>query len=1337
MLRKNILFMVLLLGLALTARAQANKQIQLHHVNTKGYAVRVCYRDVNGIMWLGTTSGLLSLPQLQSRNPAAYQRSLGNVNMSIKKICGDQQGRLWIKTIYNDNYFYDPQHDRFVEDTPAMLAEKGASVSSEFYVFTDHDDNTWIWKENRLYWLAKDAAKAEMMAVGADEQLRNLCPVGTQLLALSQKSLLRLSPAKKWLIQAIALPTGYNVRDHLFVAKDETPWIWASGMVWKYDGGQWVAAFQADSDITGIAQDGDQRLWVSTQSNGIYICDRQGQVITHLTHNAVDSYSLLSNRVEMVSYEPVSRTMWIAYTKGGLSVFSNKDNHLLPHKIDDPSATGAVTDVLSFAPVKTRQGTWIGLEGRGVWLHDRQGDHQVVSDGSAVALYAGDAGDLWAGIYRHGLVHRTADGHEHLYLEGTSPYAITEDDQGHIFTALLGKGVWQLDPESGQATDTRLKRKYVFDLEYYQQRLYAASTEGLFVRDRQQQWTKVCDGHFHYLSIDSRGNIWLIGNEGSEGLTLLDADGHPVEVPDHLRKAPLKSIAIDKEGNVWTITPSELLMIKYQPNAKQPLQSTSFKVNSLAQQVFYNPHTTFVDADGMLWIGATTGYQGINTHLLRAQNKEQSAAKKLVVGAVSINDNLLSPAQAFNGRSLLDQDVLYTRELRLRYNENNLVIECFQPCDDQYVTDVFYYQLKGLSDAWHPIDGHAIILSNLPPGNYQLMTRTQSSDAYSLLTIRIAPPFWFSWWAYCLYALLLAAVIYGIVRYYRNHHAYQLQLRELQLQQEQQTQMNELKLRFFTNISHDLRTPLSLIIGPVEEMLKAFKTENGENPVENGELRAERYDMTQSLSKTSSENAQTRKANHTSQFSVFNSQLEIVHRNAQHLLSLVNQILDFRRLELGKEKLLLSYGDLVTLLRDVCDSFRLKAEKEHIRFSFTPCAEQVETMFDRDKTTKIMMNLLSNAFKFTNQEGSIAVRLDVADGKAIVSVADTGVGISDADKANLFDRFYQSSLGNRMSMGSGIGLHIVREYVNLQGGEITVTDNTDASHGSIFSFTLPLKKGDRQRPAMPAETETAAPKPEAETAEPEAGIPTLLIVDDNPDLLSYMGQSLRDSYRIVTATNGAEALGCLDKQDIDMIVSDVMMPEVDGIELCRRVKTNIETSHIPIVLLTAKAMTSDELAGLEAGADDYVTKPFSMDILRQRLHNLMDRSHQHHERFAKEIDIEPSEITVTSLDEQFIARAIEIVEKHIAEPDFTVEQLSDEIGVHRAQLYKKLVHLTGKTPQQFVRVIRLKRGRQLLEQSGLYVSEVAYKVGFNSPRIFSKYFKEEFGITPKEFSKQE
>ena len=1236
MIRKTFLLEVVLLWTSVCAFAA--ETIQFRHINTRGNTVKAICCDNGGIFWFGTSSGLYSLPQLESRNPNAYHRNFARVDVSINSIFCDKQGLLWLKSHSNDVYRYNPAHNEFTTGAEELFKEKGIDVKHDYFSVNNEVDQLWVLKEDALYWID----------IQSGRQLRR-----------------------------VELPEDFEGRGKIKVGSDGQVFLWQVSHLWQYDSNtaKWEPMKQLPSHVTEVAQDDRHRLWVSTQSTGVVIYDAKGHIEEHLLHAEWDGTSLQSNQVDLIFFEPWTATMWVAYNKGGLSVCRSGREKFLLNTIVDPAQQDSKTDVLTFAKTKDGQSMWIGLENRGVYQQDSLAVRNVIRQGTATALYTACDGSLWTGLYLKGLFHRGTGGRENLYFEGSSPYAITEDGKGHLFVALLSEGLWQLNLANGTVTDMQVGVRYVFDLEYHEGILYAATTEGFYMTDCVNGWKLIDKGNYRSIVIDRQGYIWLLGGEGWEGLTIFDPQKKIVETPFGLKSAPLKNMSIDEGGRVWIATPAELLMLKHHEDDTNQFERYSFNINPNGQDIFYNYQASAFDCNSILWLGTTAGYQCVDTKELLRQTEEKLSIKRLVMGALSINSTIVSPGEAFNGRQLLTKDIVFTHELDLNYTENNLVIECALPYDDGFETDTYFYQLSGHSDAWYPMDGMTIVLSNLPPGDYELLTRTQSSRQSLLTTIHIAPPLWQTWWAYTIYLLIMALAAFFMMRYFRNKQVYQSRLREMKLKQEQQEQMNMMKQRFFTNISHDLRTPLSLIITPVEELLKQKDL---------GEKR---------------------------------ENLEIVHRNAQHLLSLVGQILDFRRLESGNEQLHYSYGDIVMLERDVCDLFRLKAEKEKMVLDFVSAEKKIETLFDRDKMTKVMMNLLSNAFKFTPPGGYVRIRIEKSDGVVVTTVTDSGIGISDEDKAHVFERFYQSDGGTKASMGSGIGLHIVREYLQLQGGNIMVGDNPDGA-GTEFRFTIPLRK----------------PEDESGTQK-QSVLPLLLIVDDNKDMLTYMSKGLSTEYRVVTASNGAEALKALEHEDVDIIISDVMMPEMDGLEMCRHVKTNIETSHVPVVLLTAKTLTTDELEGLEAGADDYITKPFNMDILRQRVHKLLERSRVRHERFVKEIDIEPSEIAITSLDEQFIAKAISVVEAHISESDFGVEELSGEMGVHRAQLYKKLEHLTGKSPQQFIRILRLKRGKQLLEQSGMYVSEVAYQVGFNSPRIFSKYFKEEFGVTPKELAK--
>lgn len=1270
-------------------------------------------RDADGILWLATSSGLVSLPQMESRNPTAYQRDFTELSTSIEHIWPDSQGRLWMKTLNRDVIMYKPRSNEFLFDTSAYLKSMGVDVVKEFCILADLDGHCWAGKEHRIYTFTPDGKLQRVIQTGTDDgNVHGLFAQSPYLYALTQESLYYIRVSDGQVVRTRALPSGFSNIYFIYSDRYDNAWIRNFNQLVCYDyaADRWSPAIIFPSEISDVQPDVEGHLWVSTINNGIFICDGEGHVVHHLVHVAGDLGSLQSDRIGNLFYEKDSQTMWVTYRKGGLSVCNTRMSELLPRYITDGQGHNDATDILSFAQSADGSRIWAGLDGQGIYTRGvHQADwEQVLSDGSVSFLYYDKQQRLWAGLYQTGLLRLDADGRQTLYFPKCRPQAVAEDEQGCLFVALAGDGVWRLNPSTGVKVKTGLHADFALDLKYDKGCLYAATTAGFFKMDARGTWHKVCDGRFRSLTIDKEGCFWLLGNDGQEGLTLLGPDGQPTEVPDGLRRAPLRSMAIDPEGRIWITSSDELLMLRHSSQQGGKLEQHVYNINSERSHVYYNFHAIHIDGDNHLWLGSSTGYQCLSIPRLTGQKAEEGNSMPLVIGSVSINDNVLQPEHS-------GCDVVFLHQLDLQSDENNLMIECSPLYDEGFSSNTYYYQLEGLSDVWYPIKNQAIVLSNLAAGDYRLYTKTEAGEKNLLLSIHIAPPLWRTWWAYLLYVLLFALVVYATLRFYNNKRTYQLQLRRLQMEQEQQAQMNETKLRFFTNISHDLRTPLSLIIGPIEE------------------LKNVRIEELKSWEKLQSFNA-----------SILQPSLDMIHRNALHLLSLVNQILDFRRLEFGREKLVLSYGDLVPLLRDICASFQLKADKEHISMAFLPAAERIETMFDRDKMTKIMMNLLSNAFKFSSAQGSISVTLGVVDGQIAVSVADTGSGIPDADKPHIFDRFYQSEHdGMPLHMGSGIGLHIVREYVRLHGGDITVMDNPNAK-GTVFRFTIPLRKrelgGDGQEvrsERLPESSNQVQDYSFTSHSEPLTSKKSLLLVDDNQDLLSYMTQSLGSGYSILTATNGREALEQLKTNDIDMIVSDVMMPEIDGIELCRRVKTDIETSHIPVVLLTAKAMGSDELKGLEAGADDYITKPFSMDILRQRIHNLMERSQRQHQRFANEIDISPSEITVTSLDELFISKAIAIVEEHISEPSFGVEELSHEMAFHRVQLHKKLLHLTGKTPSLFIRLLRLKRGKQLLEQSGMYVSEVAYQVGFNSPRIFSKYFKEEFGITPKDyFTKQ-
>ena len=618
----------------------------------------------------------------------------------------------------------------------------------------------------------------------------------------------------------------------------------------------------------------------------------------------------------------------------------------------------------------------------------------------------------------------------------------------------------------------------------------------------------------------------------------------------------------------------------------------------------------------------------------------------------------------------------------------------------------YMYKLEGFNNDWLtlPVGVHNVTFTNLAPGKYVLRVKAINSDGYvgikeATLGIVVNPPFWMSWWAYLLYAAGLVVVLF-LARYRmlkREREKFHLQQIENEVAKNEE--INNMKFRFFTNVSHELRTPLTLIISPLEGMLK----------------------------ETTDELQSTR--------------LQLMYRNAQRLLHLVNQLLDFRKGEMSTHQLSLSEGDIISYVHSVCNSFLLMADKKHIQFSFFSGIDTFSMAFDADKVGKIVMNLLSNAFKFTPEGGRVTVMIEHVTGTPDtleIKIADTGIGISDVDKEHIFDRFYHK--GVEETTGNGIGLSLVRDFVTLHEGEVKVFDNIGT--GSVFVIQFPVKHVETQV-QLPEETgmsvgdeEDREMKEEVREETGRKDFPLLLVVDDNEDFRIFMRYSLELQYRVKLAVNGNEAWEMMQEELPDLVISDVMMPQMDGNELCRLIKQDKRTAHIPVILLTARQNTEAKLEGLQTGADDYVTKPFNMTILVLRIRKLIELS-RYHRVTQGMIDPAPSEIVITSLDEKLIEKAIKYVEDNMSRTELSVEELSRELGMSRVHLYKKLLQITGKTPIEFIRVIRLKRAAQLLRESQLHVSEVAFEVGFNNPKYFSRYFKDEFGVLPSVYQEKE
>jgi signal transduction histidine kinase/DNA-binding response OmpR family regulator len=644
------------------------------------------------------------------------------------------------------------------------------------------------------------------------------------------------------------------------------------------------------------------------------------------------------------------------------------------------------------------------------------------------------------------------------------------------------------------------------------------------------------------------------------------------------------------------------------------------------------------------------------------------------------------------------------------------------------------YTLEGFDEDWYTTgsDRRFVTYTNLDPGKYVFRVKGSNNDGVwnstgASVAITITPPFWKTWWAYILYALAISAAVVGAWRATLSRARTLDEMKLRRMESEKLQELDQLKSRFFANISHEFRTPLALILGPLEQSLAKVRDK------------------------------------------ALKQSLAIARRNAGRLLRLINQLLDLSKMETGSMKLEAREENLVPLLRRFVQTFESLAESKRITLRFHAPEDQVLVYIDRDKLEKIMSNLLSNALKFTPAGGIVDLTLTrttaiaepgmgggVSQGPRAdlveIEVSDTGTGIPPDQIDKVFDRFYQvDGIHIREQEGTGIGLALSKELVELHHGEIAVS--SAPGRGSRFTIRLPLGRehlsdselgnstGEYEiidHDTATAEVEGAEPSDTMVTAETPTGSEStkskVLIVEDNADMRHYIRSDLERDYSVQEAMDGDEGLQLARDQLPDLIISDVMMPGMDGFELCEHLKTDERTSHIPVVLLTAKAGQGDKLEGLETGADDYLTKPFDVRELRTRVRNLIDQRRRLRERFRRDVILDPKDITVTSMDERFLQRALDVIEAHMSEGDFGVAEFSQAVGMSRASLHNKLRALTGQPASDFIRTQRLIRAAQLLQKRFGNVTEVAFEVGFSNPSYFSECFKKQFGQSPSRYS---
>lgn len=1355
---KRYISIILILA---TMVGYAGETIKFRHITmTDGLSdnqINHITRDSQGFMWFSTAHGLNRYDGYSFKTFMHSNIDSDLPDIYIENVQEDASGMLWVRYSSTTYRCFDPKKEIFY-DADKILADRYGITEKASLVFIDHNKDLWIhndikgtihysFAENKCLsdYVPTNGASTGYKVTGFGEDRQGVLRIYGNGYLDHINSESHLIDYENDRLVSVNDDTKYY---SIYVDRDGDYWIWNLKGVkvfyphekrWDFMNADTTTPYRLSGNhVRSITNDQQGRVWIAIDHGGVNVIDKRSHTIQYLEHSEIDEYSLIQNSTYCL-YADINGGMWVGTFKRGISYYN--DNLFKLHTNHFPefyNIHGFIPDVSSIAE-NNNGDICLGVT-NGIITIDhatRQSRHLPIPASITsfphdviTCILADDNGKLWMGTYQSGLITYDKGNFSRHVLDTKNKdsranktiYSLARDTSGTIWIGTWGNGLWSYDPISKKITPCRNKdgiftNEYIASIclskdgntymatPYYVDVYHPATRRLEKITGNRRGDTKFANPQMSQVYEDSRGLLWL---STTKGLSIYDRRSDVIENPATLLNLNICGVTEDNDKTIWVSTTNGIYHIIVSSNGNSYNYDIQHycDLNRINNQQF-NLRAITKLSNGKIIMG---GSGGIST-LDPANPKYDTTAYKVRFTGLSLFNRNVMIDSLYQGNRILSQALSYTDKINLDYGQNIFSVTFSAMNYSRLEKTVYMYMLDGFDSNWTYTTNNKITYTNLGPGTYSLKVKTLSDDGFpsddtAELKIVIAPPFYRSWMAYIIYLLLLVGVVFLIRSYMRHNEEQKYKLLQVEQEAAQRQEIDNMKLRFFTNISHDLRTPLTLILTPLEYVM-------------------ERIDNTD-----------------------FRDKLTIAHNNALRLLDMVNQLLDFRKSDMTGHTLSAAGGDIVETIRTQCNNFAGYSEQRNINLTFFSPVKKLYMVFDEDKINKILMNLLSNAFKFTPEGGRVDVSLDIIPGSEDtqemleIKVADNGCGISDEHKAMIFERFYQvPRKDSRIASGSGVGLNLVKEFVTLHDGTIEVHDNI--GKGTVFVVKIPVTRVSADESdctaAEPAETVAIQVSDSSQPNDNELGNnnlggnntrPSILLVDDNDDFRMFMKDCLKHDYNIYEAADGAEAWKILPELQPDIIVSDVMMPEMDGNELCRHVKTDIRTSHILVILLTARAAKEHEQKGLEVGADDYITKPFNLNILTLRIKNLLQRRRDSHN---KPMDVSPSKINITSLDEKLINKAIRYVEDNLSRSDLSVEELSGELGMSRVHLYKKLLSITGKTPIEFIRILRLKRAAQMLRESQLSIAEITYQTGFNNLNLFRKYFKAEFGMLPSEY----
>ncbi len=1298
-------------------------------------------QDGVGNIWFATYDGVNKYDGYEfTVYHHAFDDSRSIADDVARVLCADRSGRIWVGTTSGLS-MYDEDMDSFMN----YFYKGDCKAVNVLYPLSDTFLMVGFQDRMTVFDMEKCTFRDDILPVSMMPMMATSCTESDGKLYIGTESgeIFIYEPDDNVTYPVLNFSSGGGYRiQALLVENDKNLYAGTEGNgLFKTDlvTGKTRHYRHSDSGLSSdyvraLAMDSSNRLWIGTFNN-LCIYDSWKDSFSVVYANPDDPESLSQQSVRCI-FKDRQGGMWLGTYFGGANYYHPLKTRF--HNIRHVPYTNSLSGNVVSCIVEDRDGTlWIGTNDGGVNHYDPENEtfSYYMKGGRKDGVESNDiksiwldhsAGKVYIGVHAGGLnVLDKRTGRIDQYSPPDRPnsgssnvYSILPRDGRTLWIGTLN-GLFVFDKQTHRfhsieeniSGESRLPAMVMAMCRDTRNRLWLGGDDGVKVYDVSSGNVGECLSDkmnlpdinlildFHE---DIDGQIWVASRSGLYGYDSRRDTTLRFSTSDGLPNNVIYGIEEDASGNLWLSSNKGLT--SFNPESGK---IRNYSAADGLQSDQFNTYSHCRTSDGKLYFG---GIDGI-TVFSPASLEENPYSPEPVISQLSLYNQPVKPG---DGTGILDKSISRTDKIELKHDQRSFTLGFVV---SNYVSgqhNSFAYKLDGFDKEWYyPERGHRTVsYSNLPPGRYTFMVKSANSDGVwndrpATLDIVVRPVWYSTWWAKCILLLAVSGLVYFIGRFLWEKKSMEAQMKLERKEQEARDEVNQMKMRFFINISHELRTPLTLIVAPLQEMISKA---------------SDRW---------------------------MKNQLKFIERNTNRILHLVNQLMDYRRAEQGAFKLRVRKEDAFRLVLENFTFYEKLAQHKGLEYSFVSDLDGKMFIVDKKYLDLIVNNLISNAFKYTDK-GAITVRLFEKDGSLVLQVSDTGTGIALDKQSKIFERFYQIDSEH---IGSGIGLSLVMRLTELHHGHVDVQSTEGV--GSTFTVTFP------QDISLYAGTEIAK-EGEPDTDDPvystnpremyyidterqEDLLPekegkkrgTILVVEDNDEIRNYLKNGLQSNFEVKIAVNGEDAMEVLKQSpDVDLVITDVMMPVMDGIKLCRCIKQNVNTSHVPVIMLSAKTDVDDQLEALQTGADDYVSKPFSLQLLMVKINNVIKTRKRMQERYSKSKNVASEHITFNDVDEEFLSRAVDVVRKNLSNESFSTEEFAQAMNMSRSSLHLKMKALTGESALDFIRKIRFNEACELLKENRWTIAEISYKVGFSTPSYFSTSFKKYVGCLPTEYQKK-